>query len=79
MRRVLVLFIMWAIAGCENNGTGGGAVVAYDALPADAAAFSQLALRSRWQKSDLRYFIASFSPDLSAAEQRAVLRTAFDT
>ena len=53
--------------------------VSYDPLPpversVDLGSYS---LRGRWQKSDLTYHIASFSPDLNVKTQRGVISRAF--
>jgi hypothetical protein len=51
---------------------------AFDNLPGPGAtaAFAGYSLKGRWQKGDLKYFIASSAPSIAAARQRQMLSSA---
>lgn len=55
------------------------APVPFDPLPADPSTFGNYQTRSKWQKSNLTFFIANTSNDFSSDQQRQIIRQAFDT
>ena len=71
------------IAGCPPGGGGDqGAleVTRFDGLPdkSETSNLANFALKTRWQKQDLKYFITSFTSDLSQEAQRQIIAQALD-
>jgi len=79
----LLTYALALIAGCSPGGggdQGGLEVTRFDGLP-DKSATSNLAnfaLKTRWQKQDLKYFITSFTSDVSQETQRQIIAQALD-
>ncbi|MBI4716834.1 MAG: matrixin family metalloprotease [Planctomycetes bacterium] len=75
---------MLMLAGCPGAGGGGGGgggganATNFDGLPGRSATsnLANFALKTRWQKQSITYFISGFSPDLSEADQRQILANA---
>jgi len=60
--------------------TPSGETLRYDGLPDrdTSGNLAEFALKTRWQKSNLTYFIHSFTTDLPESTQRAAIRQALD-
>lgn len=51
----------------------------YDPTPAQSQSkLAQFSLRSRWKKSELKYFIYNFASNITTAEQQSIIGQAFD-
>ena len=94
MKKMSFLLVgLIAICGCQTGSTGGGGgggdddeaqegdlqVTRYDPLPDEpAAGAGAFVIRSRWQRSDLRYYIHNTSPDFDEQTQRDIIAQAFN-
>ncbi len=86
--------LMLCAAGCPSNNTPPGntntntntndnvanVIIPFDPLPEAGATsqFENFAVRTRWQKQNLTYFIVNTSPDLDGNTQRQIIRQALD-
>jgi hypothetical protein len=83
-----------AMVGCQSQGAprggGGGGnndggdntgEVRFDGLPDqdESEKLGAFTVKTRWQKQEISYFIANFSPDLGEQVIRDTIRQAFDT
>lgn len=78
---VVMIVALLTASGCGGGGRGGGSAERrFDSLPdAPLLMAPQMALRSRWQRTELYYYIHNTSPDFSADSQRSIFRTAMST
>ena len=84
---IVGLLCVAAYLGCTATGGGGGGggggdIVNYDGLPSAQETanlgLANFAVRTRWQKQDLTYFIANGTPDLDDAVVAGVVAEALD-
>jgi hypothetical protein len=81
---------MLCTAGCPSNtpppannnanDNVANVIIPFDPLPAAGATtqFADFAVRTKWQKQNLTYFLVNTSPDLDGATQRQIIRQAVD-